>query len=276
MMKRLPPFLIAAVLAFGLWPSLSPLTRAASVLNQTTDHSNTVLVANRLGRYGFRRFRVRASRYRRNGSARGTCPREDNFVPVVPVIEDSSETTASASDSNNPPVAAYSTASAQPTFFVKFPQMPPTQGTLFVENADASLPRSQRQLYKVEFSLPGSAGIVGIRVPTDAPALQAGTTYLWRLSIYCVAGSTRDVVLLRGGVVERVPSVTGSADQRLAQYIEQEIWQDLLMTIAEDRYAATNRSTIEAEWQNLMTGAGLPEELRNTPIVAILDARLVE
>ncbi|MBE9062396.1 DUF928 domain-containing protein [cf. Phormidesmis sp. LEGE 11477] len=304
MMKRKTRSRLAFLtLGIGLW-SASPLqAQAASSLSQldlsaqsnllnqpsllspaATEISNPTLLASRFSRFRRGRFRVRASRYRRGGFSRGSCPQQDAFMPLTPSFEEEStatgieESTDIAISPTSPlllPITAYATTSTHPTFFLNLPALSNAKGTLFVDNADPNASRAQRQIYKVDFDISEEAGIVGIKVPDDAPPLNPGQTYLWRLAITCAADSDRDVVLVRGGVVDRVAvdEISGSVDERLEYYTDQGLWQNLLMLTAEERYQSPESSTANQNWADLMTASGL-EDLATVPIMNIITAEL--
>ena len=215
-----------------------------------------MLMANRLRNRGLR-FHVRPSRYRYGGFVRGSCPQ--GAAPIVPITEDKTY------------APSYLTASAHPTFFINVPELPDASGFIYVDNPD--LPGRNPQLYKVAFDLDGGAGIVGIQMPKDAPGLEVGSSYRWRVAIDCSsAGAEGDTIVFKGGEVERVADIEGATEQRLEYYLQEGIWQETAEIVAKDRYNAPSAGSNE-DWAALMEESGL-SQFADTPIVAIVEGRL--
>ncbi|MGF1522300.1 MAG: DUF928 domain-containing protein [Leptolyngbyaceae cyanobacterium] len=261
-MKRLSnlfTFSIALLTVAGLEvnAALQPTTIAPAF-----ESTGDLLVANRLRNRGLR-FRVSSSAFRRGGFSRGTCP--VGAAPVMPVIEGETAAVETA--------PAYMTASAHPTFFI---QVPETEGygVFFIE--DLSLEGDNPQLYEAEFDLTGEAGIIGIRVPDEAQALQVGSNYRWRATIFCGSGEEEeeDTILILGGEIERVADVEGTPEERLEQYLDAGIWQETATILAEYRYTDPSTATDE-DWAILMEESGIPQ-FANEPIVDIVESRLME
>jgi hypothetical protein len=220
----------------------------APAFNATGD----VLLANRLRNRGVS-FRVSASRYRRGGFSRGSCP--EGAAPVVPVAED---------DQAAP---SYLTASAHPTFLINVPEMTNATGVIYVE--DPTSGDRNPQLYKANFDLTDKSGIVGIEMPAEAPALEVGSSYRWRVVINCSPDTGEDnTVVFSGGEVQRVADMEGAVDEQLEYYLAEGIWQETAAILALNRYNQTS-ATANDEWAFLMEESGLPQ-YATTPIVAIV------
>ncbi|MEO1208706.1 MAG: DUF928 domain-containing protein [Cyanobacteria bacterium J06638_20] len=225
-----------------------------------------VLLANRLRNRNLR-FRVRSSRYRRGGFSRGACP-EEKAYGISPKID----TSEAASGSTRELAPAYLTASAHPTLFMKVPALPSeAYGQLHMETTDDAT--RNPKFYTAAFDLSGQDGIVGIRMPAEAPALEEGNSYRWRVVISCSTDiSDNDVIVFSGGEVERVADITGTPEEQFDYYLEEGIWQEVAEVIAEDRYYNASPEADE-DWAVLMENSGLPE-YATTPIAEIVDATL--
>ena len=171
--------------------------------------------------------------------------------------------------------AVYLTASDHPTFFLHLPPLPATTGKLTIQNTDTSLPLSQRQVYETNFAITGQSGILGIRIPQTAAALQMGNTYTWQVSIICPANTVADTpessMAYFGGVIERVADISGTPAEGLDFYLTEGIWQEaLLLTLADYQ---SNRSDASAQrWSALMTAAGL-EQFSTQSFLGIIDGQ---
>ena len=165
MKKSARSSLVLFAMLAGLWPaSILPAHSVGDRLNST--ESKTTLIAGFFRRRY--RFNVRASRYRRGGIARGSsCPPVSSFTPITNPDDISTQASAIVHNQRAP---AYAIAASRPILFVNMPELPATQGTLFIDNTDPSFPTRQRQLYKADFELSGKAGIVGFRLRAQCSA----------------------------------------------------------------------------------------------------------
>ena len=83
------------------------------------------------------------------------------------------------------------------------------------------------------------------------------------------------MVRFNGGVMEPIADATGAPRDRLDYYVDQNLWQDLLMFTAQQRYQNPGNLSAEIDWAEFMTGSGL-ENLIDVPVVDIIDLRLAE
>lgn len=219
---------------------------------------NVLTIASRIRRS--LRFRVSASRYRRGGFSRGACPAE-GAAPVVPVAEDGTDLAPS-----------YLTASAHPTFFIRVPALADASGVVYVEDPEST--ERNPQIYAANFEYSGEAGIVGVKMPADAPALQEGSAYKWRAVINCSAeeNSTDTMVIRAGGVIERTADISGTEQERLEYYLDAGIWQETAEILAQERYQ-NPAAQADEDWKLLMEASGVPQ-FAETPIVGMMDSRI--
>jgi hypothetical protein len=290
-MRRLPEFLVAiaaAVVGTSLAAEAAFYPTPVLPAWETTD---ALLLANRLR--GRASFRVRSSRYRVGAFARGDCPvgTQENLRAIVPVPNAAGTMGETPTSATNPDdratatatelinqlgiatIPAYLGAAAHPVFLMHVPALPNATGVLFVDIPDKSL--TERQQYKVAFDLPDEAGIIGVRIPDAAPALQEGPVYRWRVSIECSPENDEDdVVAFSSAAFEQVPDLAGTEDERLDYYLESGIWQDTAAMLAANRYDNPDADA-DAEWATLMEVSGL-SQFADTPIISIQEGRLIE
>ena len=247
----------------------------ASVLSQlearlpvTSSHASVGHISDHwIAQFWRRRFRVRSSAYRNWGFSRGpSCPAEGEIVALTPVV-----------DENDSPLAGvtptYLTASSRPQFFFHMPALPATNGILTIRSEDSSINLTERYFYSTEFNVQGQEGIVGIRLPDEAPPLEIGQTYLWSVAVACDPGNIRDSLRVHGGVLERVADVSTTTTNRLEAYADQGIWQEPLSILAEQYYANPNDGAIASNWADLLNSVGLDPAITTAPIVQILDGQ---
>ena len=253
---------LATLLAAGfLGTSVLPVLALSrfSQARESSSGSQGILVA---GRLGFR-LRVRPSRFRVGGFARGSCP-PVTIAPVTPPTRPEE----TASDKEAP---VDSTASAHPTLFVNIPaEMPGATAQLTLQNEAA-----EQELYSTKFALTGKPGIVGIRIPESVPPLQVGQKYLWQVSVVCNANKPQERLFTMSWV-ERValdPTVASQINQaslreKSALYAEAGIWQDTLSSLAELRLSNPNDQSVAQDWASLMQSVNL-QDFANKPVVQI-------
>ena len=144
------------------------------------------------------------------------------------------------------------TTAANPTFFVHVPE---TNG----KSAEFILIDDNWQVvYEKTLQLPSASGVVKLKLPETAPALELGKNYYWQFTIFCDRGEGIDDEM-GGGTIERtsLPRDLMTLLEELSPleqaevYAEQRIWQDALTVMAQ------SRSGHETEWKELLKSVGL-------------------
>jgi hypothetical protein len=232
---------------------------APAALTPMIDSVDQILLANRLRGY---RFNVRPSRYRRGAFSRGDCPvdAQEQLQAIVPDLANMDDIDLAAPETGTTVIGeipAYLNAAAHPVFLLHAPALENASGILFVEIPTLSV--QERQQYKVGFDLSDRAGIIAVKMPTTAPALEVGKSYRWRVSVECSPNDEElDTINFRSAVYEQMPDVVGDEQARLSHYLEQGIWQDTAAIIAEERYDNAHNE-VDEEWAYLMETSGLPQ-----------------
>lgn len=167
------------------------------------------------------------------------------------------------------------TISERPTFWFYVPY---TTAANF--SARFSLQDEKGQMiYTTTRSLPASPGVVSIRLPLTAPALQVDQVYRWALQLECSRPE-----LTVWGWVQRLELPTGtrtkigalSTQQQAAFYQSNGLWLDALTVLGEARQTNPQNAAIANAWMSLITGAKLDltpqnqaklEEIARQPIV---------
>ncbi|MEB3211141.1 MAG: DUF928 domain-containing protein [Leptolyngbyaceae bacterium] len=248
--------------------SLPPTLESLESIESTVS-TPSIQLASRLRRYSLR-FNSRSSPYRRGGFSRGeSCPEGQEITGITPFVNTDGEPIEETAPT-------YLTASHHPTFFFHVPQLPATNGLLTVQSQSNDVSPAEEYYYRTEFQLSGDAGIVGVRMPEDAPPLQEGVDYVWRVSVACKPGDIEDSLTTHGGVLNFVSLSSDSTPLDLEAYLQAEIWQESLTILAEERYAASSSTStldadLESDWEVLLNTAGLVH-FADEPIVQIINA----
>ena len=230
--------------AYGMTPATTRSPEAVQIAQ-----------ASRRRRLNFR-VGVRPSRYRIGGYSRsGGCGNQKTLTALVPQPQAQEKVPEDKSTVDK-------TTAARPVFFIHLPELPPSLAEFILKN------EANREVYRFDFDLTGKAGVVGVTLPNTAPELQLGRKYFWRVEVTCNPDEPSRIVTV-GSWIERVKAPVSVRRDRLALLAEQGIWQDVVTTIALQRFQSpTDRATGE-DWANLMEDAGLPQ-LKQAAIVQIV------
>ncbi len=114
----------------------------------------------------------------------------------------------------------------------------------------------KRRIYRTEFKLPKTPGIVSISLPsTPENALAEGEYYQWHLDLYCQPNTDDAPDFDINGWIKRVTPGTDT-----------EIWFDSLNRLAQLRRTSPEDEKIKNDWMNLLKSVEL-QELAEQPIV---------
>ncbi|MBD2182374.1 DUF928 domain-containing protein [Aerosakkonema funiforme] len=155
------------------------------------------------------------------------------------------------------------TGAERPTFFVYIPQTSYKQ--IFF-----SLYSEDRQYhFQTTFDLNKTGGVIAIKLPENAPALEIGKTYQWSVSfIRSQETLLPDSYAVRGWV-KRVPAPEANESlteiQLAALYGKSGIWYDTLTILSSARLARPEDATVRQEWVELLEQVGL-KDLSQQPL----------
>ncbi|HAZ50107.1 MAG TPA: hypothetical protein DDW76_04685 [Cyanobacteria bacterium UBA11369] len=181
---------------------------------------------------------------RRGGTgSRGDCP------PVEVSL------TALMPDSNSG-----SSVEAHPTlwFYVPYQSGEVREGEFSLQD------EQNNDVYRTNFTLPETPGIVGFSLAAAAP-LEVSKKYQWYVKLYCSEQRSSAPVFIRGWV-ERVALKPELARQlqtvttpreRIALYAQNGIWYSALSELAKLRRSEPQNATLNNDWANLLRDVGL-------------------
>lgn len=194
------------------------------------------------------RFRVgvRPSRYRIGGFSRGSsCGSQKPLTALVPPPQTQERLPRNRASVDK-------TSLEHPTFFIHLPSLPTTTAQFTLQNETGT-----KELHSVDFNVTGKPGVIGIALPSSKPGLQVGQKYLWQVAVACNPDEPSNLAIV-GGWIERIQApVTGS--NRMAILAEQGVWQDVVTTLALQRYQKPSDRAVAEDWATLMEDAGLPQ-----------------
>ncbi|MFB2981470.1 DUF928 domain-containing protein [Microseira sp. BLCC-F43] len=177
---------------------------------------------------------------RNGGCLQGVTNSGGCIVPLMPATKDGLTTTE------------------RPTFFVYVADSAAKE--LFFSLRDDR----DNAVYQAKIPINGQTGIVSVKLPDNAPALEVGKTYQWAFIMVGEQGLRPDSPGVRGEVrrVELNPELKseiaqGKPLERAELYGKNGIWFDTVATLAQARREQPNDTTLVANWQDLLKSVGL-------------------
>ncbi|MGC9526897.1 MAG: DUF928 domain-containing protein [Limnospira sp.] len=190
------------------------------------------------------------------GGSRGTCPSAEqlgeSLTALVPNLIRSQEI--------GPDLRGY-TVEPKPVFYFYLPAADGVEAAFSLKDEDG------QDVYQMSVPIPDKTGIVGVKLPEDAPALETGKTYRWSFGIVCQSADGEKVpeVVFVSGDIRRIEP-DGTLAQQLAQadpveraalYARHGIWFESLATLAALRQERPEDVTLASRWEELLNSVGL-------------------
>ncbi|MEB3282890.1 MAG: DUF928 domain-containing protein [Lyngbya sp.] len=162
------------------------------------------------------------------------------------------------------------TTEATPTFYFFVPAIAATEGVFSLKD------ENDQDVYQTRLSVSGKAGIVSVKLPSDAPPLKVGQSYRWSFGLVCQAESSQQQpeVVFVTGEIRRVEADVALSDQlqqltpleQAAVYAENGIWFDSIQILANLRQTQPNNSMLASQWEELLKSVEL-EEIAKQPFI---------
>ena len=126
-------------------------------------------------------------------------------------------------------------------------------------------PEEKTRIYKTRLTLPQTAGIVSITLPS-APeyALEEGQYYHWYLKVYCQTNTSSQPSVDVNGWVQRV-ALTPELKRQI-KAAAPDVWYDALANLALSLRASPHDARLRNNWVNLLKSIG-SEDLAQEPLV---------
>ncbi len=176
--------------------------------------------------------------------------RTDSFIPLAPIL--------SSTDNDRLPVPQ--TTAERPTIYLISPKVSGNGIFTLIEQNDQLIP-GQKVVYRKDFSLQNEAGVIAFKIPDDAPILEIGKIYRWRI----VFGPDSESKITYG-IIKRVLPTTKLVSQlktiskpidRAAIFAQEGIWFEAVQTLAEAQQPVPQNTEVVDEWTDLMKAANL-------------------
>lgn len=141
------------------------------------------------------------------------------------------------------------TTSAHPTFLVYVPFS--SEDVAFGEFSVLVGLNETTQLYRTQFTLPQTPGIVRISLPPlPETALEEGTFYHWYFKLYCEGNTTASADMEVNAWVQRISS-TAATDRQINEF-SPDIWYDSLAELADRLQASPQDEELGDRWYRLL------------------------
>jgi hypothetical protein len=207
----------------------------------------------RRARLGFKVPRIRASRNRYGGAARGSCSLDQTSQLEMKTLL--------------PDTNIGLTVAAQPTFFFLISNTSATE----VKEAKFILLHENHEenrddiIYQTTLPLSGKGGVMSVTLPPEAGALEVGKEYRWEAQVSCSGDGDESSNPHIDGSIKRVqPDAElarklekASPRDRVALYAKAGYWNSSLETLAKLRLANPNDQELKDDWQELLETVGL-------------------
>ncbi len=154
-----------------------------------------------------------------------------------------------------------------PTLLVYVPQTSAQKAVFVVKD------ETEDYYHQKTIPISGTAGIVSIKLPADAPPIEIGKNYTWSFVMICGEAISPNSPRVEGQIrrVEANPELSAqmknlSPLERAALYGKNGVWYDTIASLAEQRRSQPNDATLSASWENLLTSVGL-EAIATKPLL---------
>jgi len=242
---RLITFSLALCLELAMNGAM-PTTATSYLIGQPrSPNSSKELIAQRRSRLRFKVPNVRPSRNLEGGAARGYCG--DDALKNIQMKALLPNTNIGL------------TTVEKPTFFFQVSPTSIREAKFLLLDAE-----SNTILYKKNFPITKTGGIMSFTLPDDAQTLEVGKEYSWELAVLCDPNDQTGNPRVQGSIKRMPPSqelvralAKVSLRDRAILYASEGYWYDSLKTLADLRVANPNDPTLVGDWKELLDSAGL-------------------
>lgn len=133
--------------------------------------------------------------------------------------------------------------------------------------------KQENDVYRQTFNLPNTPGLVSLKLPQAAPALQVDRSYRWYFKLYCEDSASATANFVEGWI-SRIPlkpnletQLKQGKNPAYKEYGIDSIWFDALDSLAQLRLDRDN-SQLVREWNELLSAEGVNlNNLTQKPLV---------
>lgn len=173
-------------------------------------------------------------------------------VPLTPMLP------KTASASNNE-FSGY-TLTGHPTFwfYIPYDAKSINAGRFSIENEQGEA------VWKVDFKMPKTPGLVKVSIPPTAKPLETNKTYRWQMIVFCNSErASNQNFVFETGIVQRIDDSAlqnrlnaATAEEKLSVYADRQVWYDATTNLAQVRQSP--------QWSEFLKSIGLEPLSRAT------------
>ena len=133
----------------------------------------------------------------------------------------------------------------------------------------------ENDVYKQNVPLPAEPGVISIQVPDSVPALEAEKSYRWVISVMCNPGNRSGDATVNGWIerieqddLESQLAAATTFEDRMLLYSENNLWYDVITTLAQLRRDEPANAEIQVLWADLLTSSGFSEGVTSAPVTS--------
>lgn len=147
----------------------------------------------------------------------------------------------------------------RPDLWIYLPETSAKQAILTIRNEDKT-PHWQQSVELTE-----EAGVMGIKLAENAPALEIGSNYQWAVILVCNERPNPNDPVVTSWIkrVERSQSSSTSELEQISNYAREGIWYDALNTLISSKSSQANWQDL---WSEYLESAGL-NKIADLPVV---------
>lgn len=181
----------------------------------------------------------------------------------VEMMSDRSQSTASKLTALVPEGNSGLTTAAHPTFWVYLPQTTAQQAIL-------SIREDLNPHWQQSIRLTGQAGVMGIKLPQEAPALETGKDYQWAIILVCGDRPHPNDPVVTANIKRLAPAqlrsklpLNSTELNQAAWYARQGIWYDALDILSAEKFSLGKEKDL---WVRYLQSGGL-NQIAREPIL---------
>ena len=165
------------------------------------------------------------------------------------------------------------TTLSHPTFWLDLPETSAEQAIVLIKEGSNSNWHQLATHSQQSVNVAGKAGIIGIKLAQDAPALEIGKNYQWVVTLVCRDRPNPNDPLVTAGIKRvdesqitmNLPTTSTQLD-RASLYAEKGIWYDALNILVAEKSSLSDWNNI---WVEYLQSGGLSNDIARKPIVEL-------
>lgn len=170
---------------------------------------------------------------------------------------------------NIPPIPQ--TISERPTIYFRIPKFRGSV-TFRLDKDKDTASATQDKVYEKKFEINNDEGIIAFKLPDDAPILEVGQIYIWRMKFSSLDLNLNQFANIEGSVRRILPSKqlteelskSSKVIDRAASFAKEGIWFDMLQVLAEAQTTVPSNAEIRKAWVEILKVAFKDQNIQSS------------